>query len=281
MPTFTFTPADDLEQTVNELINRIKWLTAKLDSKNVKRLDTNETVIKSQYGETYINGPLIQQWDMQEPQVLRLQLGYDHSVDKFTFEMWDALGDKNIYLNDNGEAVFAGNVNTKKSAYIGDNVYIGTQAYSGTEKLISFFNRSTDLVDLECGIYTETLVAGEYSMYLKATSGIDIAATDGVSYGGLNITAEHFSLQAGNYDTVGDSDIQFTGNGNLAIMKDGISGNIDILNSGEGLSVSHDGDVSFSKGVSIQGVLRVGGNRVATESYVISAIADHVLTYHI
>ena len=55
MPVFVFTKADTLEETVDELINRLAWLTSKLDSSNINRLDTSLTGLVNKDGETIVD----------------------------------------------------------------------------------------------------------------------------------------------------------------------------------------------------------------------------------
>jgi hypothetical protein len=142
MPAFAFIKADTTEETIDELINRIAWLTSKLDSRNVKRLDTNETTIKSENGETYINGPIIEQYDSSG--TLRIKQGLDTSTNKFLFNMYDAAGNLTINLNASGEAVFGGNIETLKDAQVGYNLYIGEWGDNLTQRSIYFASDNFD-----------------------------------------------------------------------------------------------------------------------------------------
>ena len=106
MSTFTFTKGDTTEQTVDELISRIMWLTSRLDSTNVKRLDTNETLIKSADGTTYINGPVLEQSDSRG--TLRLKQGYDSTSDDFIYALYNEAGTKTVGIDSSGDATFSG-----------------------------------------------------------------------------------------------------------------------------------------------------------------------------
>lgn len=55
MPVFVFTKADTIEETVDELINRLMWLTARFDSANVNRLDTSVTDLNNADGDSIVN----------------------------------------------------------------------------------------------------------------------------------------------------------------------------------------------------------------------------------
>lgn len=129
-----------LENTLTELINRLMWQQAKLDSKNVKRINTNETVVKSANGETVINGPTIEMYDAQETPVLRLELGYDPDTGDFVFNMNNKEGALRIGLDaDTGDYIFTGG--TIRTAIAGDrleiknNTLLTYRDYSGTDYL--------------------------------------------------------------------------------------------------------------------------------------------------
>ncbi len=79
-----------------------------MDSKNVKRLDTNETVIKSKDGETYISGPVLEMRDKQATPVLRLKAGYDAALDQFVFFLKDVDGNLTFNVTDTGQLQLLG-----------------------------------------------------------------------------------------------------------------------------------------------------------------------------
>jgi hypothetical protein len=103
MPTFTVPHADSLENTVAELIKRFEWIMAKLDSKNVKRLDTNETVIKSADGTTEIVGPVLVMKDNSGQ--TRLMQGLDKATSTFLFQLLNAAGDITVNVDSNGDLI--------------------------------------------------------------------------------------------------------------------------------------------------------------------------------
>ena len=108
MPTWSDIPKDTPENMINEIQKRLAWITARLDSKNVKRLDTNETTIKSKNGETYINGPIIEMRDSAT--TLRLKQGYDSASNLFLYSLYNALGVKTFDVDSNGNGVFTGSI---------------------------------------------------------------------------------------------------------------------------------------------------------------------------
>lgn len=117
MPTWKMTLPDisklDQGKQIEALYNvlsdmnaRLSWITAKYDSQNVKRLDTNETVIKSAEGETIINGPIIEMYDASS--VLRLKQGLNTATSTFLFALYNAAGNNVFEVDSNGEMQFAG-----------------------------------------------------------------------------------------------------------------------------------------------------------------------------
>jgi len=122
MSTFDFEKADTTEDTIDEIINYLNWIMAKLDSKNVKRLNTNETSIKSANGETYINGPILEMYDSAP--ILRLRQGLDVSTSLFIFELFNNAGTKTVGTDSDGNATFSGTITA--SEIVGGTITIGT-----------------------------------------------------------------------------------------------------------------------------------------------------------
>jgi hypothetical protein len=69
--------------------NMLNWALGKLSSKNVKRLDTNETVIKSADGSTEIKGPQIIMKDSEGN--IKLIQGLDNDTGVFVFTLEDGV----------------------------------------------------------------------------------------------------------------------------------------------------------------------------------------------
>lgn len=108
--------------TVGKMKKTLEWLLYHMDSKNITEINTNRTTVKSEDGETYIDGPVVK---MTDGSILRLTMGYDASQDEFNFILYDENGVPSLYLNDNGEAVFSGNIETSKDIYVGNKIYLG------------------------------------------------------------------------------------------------------------------------------------------------------------
>lgn len=94
------------EENLQSMVNMLNWAFSKLDSRNVKRLDTDETHIKSAEGETVINGPLIEMFDKQP--VKRLQEGYDTASGDFIFKLFDKQGNNTVTQSDTGQFQLSG-----------------------------------------------------------------------------------------------------------------------------------------------------------------------------
>ena len=119
-PRFTYDSNLTPQQNMEALIPRLNHLLAFLDSKNVKRIDTNETVIRSADGETRINGPLIQMYDKQGTPILRLQAGYDAATLDFVFQLLNSAGDITVSMDSS-----TGNIIVERGTFKGS-ITIGT-----------------------------------------------------------------------------------------------------------------------------------------------------------
>jgi hypothetical protein len=107
-PRFTYDSNLTPQQNMEALIPKINHLLATLDSTNVKRINTSETVIRSKDGETRIAGPLLLMYDKQVTPELRLRMGYDADSGKFLFQLNDVDGNNTIGLSDTGEFLLSG-----------------------------------------------------------------------------------------------------------------------------------------------------------------------------
>ncbi|MFA4854183.1 MAG: hypothetical protein WC616_02400 [Candidatus Omnitrophota bacterium] len=152
MPTFKMNMPDTskltlerkveaLENTLTELITRISWQQSKLDSTNVKRIDTNQTVVKSANGETVITGPILEMYDSAA--VLRLKQGYNSATDTFLFALNNAAGDQTVGIDSSGNIVVTGDItgsmfNTLQTGDI-NYIQIDDTGFNGYEKIGSAY----------------------------------------------------------------------------------------------------------------------------------------------
>jgi len=135
MSTWNFQKADTVEGTIDELIKQMSWIMGKLDSKNVKQLDTNETIIKSKSGKTYIHGPIL---EMDDTNIRRLNMGLNESTNEFMFELYNEAGAKTVSIDSDGKGVF--NQVTLRNDLVGS-AYVqintsGLVAYNSSVKTI-------------------------------------------------------------------------------------------------------------------------------------------------
>lgn len=137
MPTWVNVEADSLENFMIEINKRMSWISSRLDSKNVKRLDTNETHVKSANGETEIIGPLLVQKDISG--TIRLTQGLNTLTGIFEFGLYNDSGIQNIGLDSNGNAEFAGNI-------IGGTINIGNGIFTVNESGIVSIHNGTILI---------------------------------------------------------------------------------------------------------------------------------------
>lgn len=222
--------------TLAKMKKTLSWLLANLDHWNVKRLYTEYCQVSSENGETQILGPLLIMKD--QAGTTRLVMGYDKENDKFVFNMYDASGNLTITENDSGEAIFSGNIQTLKDAYIGDNLYVGDME-SG-QKAILLFNSLLGA----CGIILNEL----NNMYIDNTAGsVNIGTqspTSNVNIGGnaVDITSDSVSVTT----TSGGLIWIKTASGGITINVSGGSEDLNIINSGNGvMKIESRGNMSI------------------------------------
>lgn len=167
----------------------LNYLLTHLDHQNVRTLYTEYCDIKSEHGETQIDGPALKMFDSSG--TLRLFMGYDSSnvgpttaTSDFVFNLYDANGVTQISLNSSGEAVFGGNIQTMQDAYFGRFVFIG----STIQPLVSS-NSPTDLSGMKFIEHgTSNVIAflgtssGESVLWLDAYYGFNLQARDARIY---------------------------------------------------------------------------------------------------
>lgn len=95
-----------------------------LDDKNVRRLYTEYCEIKSEDGETEIDGPLLTM-KAAGSSTIRLLMGYDKNSSDFLFNLYDQAGNPTLELNSTGNAVLRGDINTARDVFIGERLFLG------------------------------------------------------------------------------------------------------------------------------------------------------------
>jgi hypothetical protein len=118
MPTFALPSfSGDPNQVADELAKLRKELNFSLnhlDHENIQRIYTEYCDVRSEKGETVIDGPQIRMYDTPalagstSTGVLRLMMGYSTDDSDFVFEMYNATGSTQLMLNSSGDVVFKG-----------------------------------------------------------------------------------------------------------------------------------------------------------------------------
>lgn len=93
---------DNLFSAFSMLRKELEYFVQHVDSDNVTQLNTNITRIKSKYGETEIDGPLLIMKDRQGTPVIRIKMGYDKDSADFIYQLMNAAGDITVNIDSNG-----------------------------------------------------------------------------------------------------------------------------------------------------------------------------------
>jgi hypothetical protein len=146
------------EDEIIKLQRDLNHLLTHLDSQNVRRLYTERCEIKSEGGETVIDGPLLTMYDFdaltsQASTNLRLKMGYEASTSNFVFKLFNSTGVETLSLDANGNAIFSGNVNTSQDINVGNNIYLGKTGTTNVLKGI-YFNSTVPIVASSTGYTT-------------------------------------------------------------------------------------------------------------------------------
>jgi hypothetical protein len=166
-----------------------------LDDKNVRRLYTEYCEIKSEKGETEIDGPLlIMKGDpgTTNSTTIRVKMGWDKASSEFVFNLYGQDGTPSVELDSTGDAVFKGSINTADDIYLGNRVFVGWQGTTSTAANIAF-SRGVFIQD-----YNTTMYAGHFytSSIPKDTSGGTGPNSEYEvtlhSSGGLRISAKYY-----------------------------------------------------------------------------------------
>lgn len=150
MPTWTNINTDRFEDFLIAFNNYMQFFTKHLNSKNVQRLDTNETVITSNDGTTEIKGPILVQKDGNG--TVRLMQGYDAATDTFVYALFNATGDQTVGINSEGNAKFTGDIIA--SRFFGPTETSASMIIGGSSNLADFrLFRGGDDPDDDAPIY--------------------------------------------------------------------------------------------------------------------------------
>ncbi|MBE7025418.1 MAG: hypothetical protein E7408_05130 [Ruminococcaceae bacterium] len=131
-----------VEEAIVKMQKGLSWLLTHLDSRNVQSINTNLTQVQSEDGATTLNGAQIVMRDAAGK--VRAVLGKRTNGD-FVFEIYSEDGNPAIRMNEDGNAVFSGNI--EGADITGANIRIAPNAYrdyialenNGTEDTISLY----------------------------------------------------------------------------------------------------------------------------------------------
>lgn len=185
-----------IEGAIISLQEYLFWILQVLDSGNVKYLNTNKTVIRSEDRTTLLDGSQIKMLDDNDKK--RLVMGYNPTSGEYEFELSNAAGAATVTIDSIGNAVFKGKItasdieggtitgasiesnstiDVETDLRVGDNIYIGEEnEASGTEKNIQFFDGE---VDSQKARIEATMNGSIADLTIKAAK-ITLSAVDGV-----------------------------------------------------------------------------------------------------
>ena len=211
----------------------MRFFTKHLNSKNVQRLDTNETMISSNGGTTKITGPILIQKDGNG--TTRIMQGYDAATDTFIYALFNASGDQTIGMNsETGNATFTGDITG--STITGGLVRTAEEGENRIELSGGSFKGITD-DEKTAGLYFEITPLGVTDIFLYH-SGVPVAMLedeiDGYSLRGIPGNALHLGI---------GGPLQSAGPGGPSVP---------VYLNGD---VNFTGDVSFSYADSIAGLV--------------------------
>lgn len=113
-----------VEEAVVKMQKSLFWLLNHLDSRNVQSINTNMTRVQSEDGATTIDGAQLVMLDGKGNR--RATLG-KKANGEFVFEIYNDKGNLAIHMNEDGDAVFSGNV--EGADITGANIRIAPNAF--------------------------------------------------------------------------------------------------------------------------------------------------------
>lgn len=132
---------EDVTDSLIRLYKSLSVMFSNIDSKNVTSLKTDKTKISSSDGLTEIDGAKIKMYDASGVERLEMGAGDDG---RFVFALSNADGEESLTLSSEGEAVFCGDIKTKKNAEIGNSIFLGKDEEGVSRKTIQFFDHEAD-----------------------------------------------------------------------------------------------------------------------------------------
>ncbi len=94
--------------------------------------------------------------EINDTKRVRIRLGNYRG--EFVFIIYDKDGNEAIFLDENGEAVFAGSIDTAKDAHIGNSLFVKATQFSGADGGIVFLDKNNKII-------ADIMVAQDGSIY--------------------------------------------------------------------------------------------------------------------
>lgn len=192
--------AEEVVEAFGLFLHKCNYLLRQLDSKNVKRISTDMTEIKSDDGTTKIDGSQLVMLDGNNKERVRIGKGENG---KFEFKIMNAKGRATITLSESGDATFSGdidganingaNIDIEEDVKVGNKIQLGADDNSeNAVKEIVLFENSSD--DKKATIRAERQDDGTIDLRIVA-SRIIFGTVEGLSVSGDYdiITSSHRS----------------------------------------------------------------------------------------
>jgi hypothetical protein len=117
LPSFSGSP-DQVADELAKLRKELNFSLNHLDHENIQRVYTEYCDVRSECGETIIDGPTLKMYDTPavagttSTGVLRLKMGYSTASDDFAFSLYNAAGALTVSIDSSGDAMMRGTVRT-------------------------------------------------------------------------------------------------------------------------------------------------------------------------
>lgn len=161
----------------------LNYMFTHLDDKNVRRLHTEYCQIKSEDGETEIDGPLLVM-KAAGSSTIRLRMGWNPNSSEFEFVLFGSDGDPTLELDSTGDIVNRGNINTVKDIFVGNRIFLGwngsTVLPTATLSTRGMYVMEPDTTKYMAAVYSTNTAAStdpqDYSFEIESSNPFNITA---------------------------------------------------------------------------------------------------------
>lgn len=207
-----FRDLNEAECAIIRLQEYLSWILKKLDSGNIVRITTNQTLVTSNDGNTVLDGTQLIMKDANG--TTRAVLGLDQESGDFVFTLSNESGNTTLTLDSNGNAVFSGKVSggsiesdtsidVTTDLTVGKNVYLTSDDDSavGTVKKIQMFEDAYDNRRVRIEAQRVSTNNGDVELKIVASK-IILSTLDGI----VNGAGERYAVEragvSGSFTTV-------------------------------------------------------------------------------